>query len=189
MAREARKWGTKAQFAWFGLTALAGGGCDLHSKAWAEGTLRELPGQSMAVVDPWLELSLAYNRGTAFSFVRDLGDARWFFGVLALAVVIILALAVLRSRGTRLEVLALGTIAGGAIGNGVDRLFRLAPGGETGVVDFIKINYPWGGSWPTFNVADVLIAVGVGALLWVSLRRRKSSDDVTGSPPAAPSPA
>ena len=70
-----------------------------------------------------------------------------------------------------LELLAFGTIAGGALGNGIDRLVRLSPRGGTGVVDFIKINYPWGGSWPTFNVADVLVAVGVAVLLLRSFRR------------------
>lgn len=175
--------------------AVAGGGCDLQTKAWAERTLVDLPGQSLAVVDPWLELSLAYNKGTAFSFVPDLGDARWIFGVIALAVVVVLVVGVVRSYKNRLEVLALGTIAGGAIGNGVDRLLRLTPHGETGVVDFIKINYPWGGSWPTFNVADVLIAVGVAALLLASFRRRAdephadSAESAESAGSAAPAPA
>lgn len=155
---------------WFGLTAIAGGGCDLQTKTWAERALAGRPGQSLAIIDPWLEFDLAYNRGTAFSLVRDLGDARWFFGVLALAVVAILVVNVVRSQASRMELLALGAIAGGAIGNGIDRLIHLSAA-EAGVVDFIKVNYPWGGSWPTFNVADVLIAVGIGVLILGSMRR------------------
>ena len=155
--------------AWFGLACLLGGGCDLQTKAWAESVLGNARG-SLMVFEPWLELSLAYNRGTAFSFIPDLGTARWIFGVFALAMVLVLLVVALRSEGNRVDLLAFGTIAGGALGNGIDRLVRLAPRGGTGVVDFIKINYPWGGSWPTFNVADVLVAVGVGVLLLRSFR-------------------
>jgi signal peptidase II len=189
MSERSRKRRVWPRLGWFGAMAVAGGGCDLQTKAWAERTLADLPGQSMAVVDPWLELSLAYNKGTAFSFIPDLGDARWFFGVIALAVVVFLVVGVVRSYQDRLEVLALGVIAGGAIGNGVDRLLRLTPHGDTGVVDFIKVNYPWGGSWPTFNVADVLIAVGVAALLLAALRRRRDGEDTETAPPPTPSPA
>jgi signal peptidase II len=156
--------------AWFGLACVLGGGCDLQTKAWAEHALGNARG-SLMVVDPWLELALAYNRGTAFSFIPDLGAARWLLGLFALAMVIVLLVMALRSPGHRLELLAFGTIAGGALGNGIDRLVRLSPQGGTGVVDFIKINYPWGGSWPTFNVADVLVAVGVAVLLLRSFRR------------------
>lgn len=168
MAVSRRVLGSRA--AWFGLACLLGGGCDLQTKAWAEQALGRGAGPRM-IVDPWLELSLAYNRGTAFSFISDLGTARTIFGVFALAMVVVLLVVALRSADRRIDLLAFGTIAGGALGNGIDRLVRLAPRGGTGVVDFIKINYPWGGSWPTFNVADVLVAVGVAVLLLRSIRR------------------
>jgi signal peptidase II len=159
---------------WFAATGLLGGGCDLHTKAWAERTLSALPGRSMSIIDPWVELSLSYNRGTAFSVVRDLGAGRWVLGVVALAVVVALVAVLVRTRGDRVDALALGSIAAGALGNGIDRVFRLAPGGGTGVIDFVKLNYPWGGSWPVFNVADVLVACGVIVLL---LRRVLSRAD------------
>jgi len=168
--------------AWFGLACLLGGGCDLQTKAWAEQTLGSARGSRM-IVEPWLELSLAYNRGTAFSFVPDLGATRWIFGVFALAMVVVLLVFALRSPGHRVDLLALGTIAGGALGNGIDRLVRLAPRGGTGVVDFIKINYPWGGSWPTFNVADVLVAVGVAVLILRSFRRAPEPEPALDQPP------
>ncbi len=167
-----------ARLAVFVVMTLFGGGCDLRSKDWAEETLRDAPGWTMSLVEPYLELALSYNRGTAFSFVGDLGEARWVLGLVALAMVLVLLVMALRARDLY-GPLAMGMIAGGAIGNGVDRLFREAPGGGTGVVDFIRVNYPWGGSWPTFNVADVLVAVGVGMILVTSLRRD----------PAAPEPA
>ncbi len=170
--------------AWFAATSVLGGGCDLQTKAWAERTLAALPGKSMAVIEPWVELSLSYNRGTAFSVVRDLGAARWLFGIVALAVVVMLVVMLVRTRGDRLDALALGAIAGGALGNGIDRIFRLTPDGGTGVVDFVKLNYPWGGSWPVFNVADVLVAVGVAVLLLRRVVRR--ADPPAQQPAAAP---
>lgn len=158
----------------FGLITVAAAALDLLTKAWAVGALSDLPGQTMAVIAPWLELSLTYNQGTAFSIVRDLGAARWFFGVMSIAVLGVLCWMASRSQD-RLEVAALGILAGGAIGNGWDRVMRAAPQGGTGVVDFVKVNYPWGGSWPTFNVADAWLVIGVAALLLMMLRARKPS--------------
>lgn len=155
----------------FVLIGAAGSGCDLQSKAWAERTLMDAPGRSVAVIEPWLDLSLAYNRGTAFSAIPDLGDARWVFAVFAVAVIVALAAMVARLRPPWPEVVAMGAIAGGALGNAADRVFRLLPDGGTGVVDFVKINYPWGGSWPTFNVADILVVVGAIALVVLTYLR------------------
>lgn len=175
--------------AWFGLTAVAGSGCDLGTKRWAEETLQAISGHSKMVLEPWLELSLAYNRGTAFSLVQDLGTARWIMGLIALLVAVLLLVIVVRTRAVRFEALAFGALAAGAIGNGIDRMFHIAPGGGTGVVDFIKINYPWGGSWPSFNVADVLVVLGAGMLLLRGLRARAKPGPDDGARAGASSPA
>jgi signal peptidase II len=54
---------------------------------------------------------------------------------------------------------AVGLVAGGALGNLVDRV-------RTGAVtDFIEI-----GSWPPFNVADIAITVGVALFALILLR-------------------
>jgi signal peptidase II len=156
----------------FSVPCLLGGGCDLSSKAWAVETLAELPAQTMSVVAPWLDLSLSYNRGTAFSFVTDLGELRWVLGALSLFVVFLLVFVATRAKSSPLESGGLGMVAGGAIGNGIDRMFNELPSGGTAVVDFIRVNYPWGGSWPTFNVADALVAVGVFVVLLSGLRKR-----------------
>ena len=85
---------------WFGLACALDSGCDLQTKAWAEQALGTTHG-SLMLVEPWLELSLAYNRGTAFSLIADLGAARWIFGLFALSAVVGLLLLALRSPGTR----------------------------------------------------------------------------------------
>ncbi|MBL4688015.1 MAG: signal peptidase II, partial [Nannocystaceae bacterium] len=61
---------------------------------------------------------------------------------------------------------AIALVAAGAAGNLHDRLVRADAAGRHGVVDFLKINYPWGGSWPTFNIADVVLLLGVGLLFF-----------------------
>ncbi len=160
----------------FGLPCIFGAGCDLGTKSMAVDALADLPGHTMSVIAPWLDFSLSYNQGTAFSFVPDLGAARWILGVLSLLVVAAMLVIAFRNKTTRVEAIALGVVAGGAIGNGVDRMFRELPDGATAVVDFIRINYPWGGSWPTFNVADILVAVGVALLVIAGARRRPRGD-------------
>jgi signal peptidase II len=152
--------------------ALLGGGCDLSTKHWAQEVLGGLPGQSLTIIDPLVELSLSLNEGTAFSLVPDLGDGRLLFGIMSLLVVVALFVAVLRAPEQRVQAIAFGLIAGGAIGNGADRILR------AGVVDFIRLSYPWGGSWPTFNIADVLLVAG-GAMLLVQLWRVRGGPERT----------
>ena len=72
-----------------------------------------------------------------------------------------------RTRHRRIA-LALGAIAGGALGNIVDRIRQGA------VTDFIDFHLgDW--RWPTFNLADAAIVCGVAALLWTSMKRRKGT--------------
>ena len=163
---------------WFVASSVLGGGCDLGTKAWAERSLADQAGHSATVVEPWLEFSLTYNRGTAFSFIPDLGDTRWIFGLMAFVVVGLVALMALRKDVDRRDRIALGAIAGGAIGNGVDRLVGEPPG----VVDFVKVYLPGGGAWPTFNVADVLIGVGAAWILGRQLLSKPPPDPEDGSP-------
>lgn len=178
------RWPGRRAALWFSLLTTLSTGCDLGTKAWAEQTL-VVPGASVSVVEPWLELSLAYNRGTAFSLVPHLGDARWVFALLAAGIVALLLLLVLRRRPRGAELVALGMIAGGALGNGYDRAFRLTPAGDTGVVDFIRVHITSTYSWPTFNVADALLLIGVAWLLWLGLRRSGPDPDRSSDGPDA----
>jgi signal peptidase II len=147
---------------------------DLWTKAWAWEHLRR--GKPVVVIDPLLEFSFSFNLGAAFGFLNDASWSRVFFiavTVLALAYMTWLAFTLPTRRAYGF--VAVGLIAAGAAGNLHDRLVRANDGGHYGVVDFIKVNYPWGGSWPTFNVADALLLVGVVVLL-VYLRRE--TDDL-----------
>jgi signal peptidase II len=142
---------------------------DLATKHWVWTQLRP-SGDSVCVLGSTLELSFAFNRGTAFSVIRDVQYPLVFLPI-TLVVVALTAFIALRSPGVdRLRMVALGLVSGGALGNLHDRLFRVDALGDHGVVDFIVVNYPWGGSWPSFNLADTALVVGT-MLLMVSLSR------------------
>ena len=133
---------------------------DQLTKAWA---LRRLSGGRLVDVVGSLRFNLAYNTGTAFSLGSGKGLGPWI-SVLALAVVVGLSLGY--TSRFRLGAVASGLIAGGAIGNLVDRAFRGDDGFLHGaVIDFVDLQW-----WPVFNVADAAIVVGAGLLVLASLR-------------------
>jgi len=109
------------------------------------------------VIGDTLRWTLVYNPGAAFGL--HLGEhSRWIFTLLTLgALAILWRLYANSHRGERLRALAVALVAGGAVGNLIDRLRS-----PLGVVDFIDAGIG-GARWPTFNVADM--AVSVGALL------------------------
>ena len=122
---------------------------------------------------PFFNLTLAYNRGAAFSFLGNAGGwQRWFFASISVLVVGVLLVWMRRLKPVQWPLsLAFALIIGGAIGNLIDRLVY----GH--VIDFIDVYYKtW--HWPTFNIADSAITLGAGLLLldaWVEYRREKHS--------------
>ena len=116
---------------------------------------------------PGLALTYVRNKGAAFSLLATAPESirRPFFLLVTVAafvaVIYYLKQTPLRDRVTRL---ALGLVAGGAIGNAVDRV-RF---GE--VVDFIDMGVRGVFSWPIYNVADSAVCIGVGLLLWRAVK-------------------
>ena len=139
--------------------ALAGAVCalvlaaDQAAKAAIEDHL--VIGEYVGVVGP-LELTLSHNRGVAFGLAGGAGLKLILFTVIALGVVGYLFAREPRRSGMWL---AAGLVAGGALGNLVDRIRAGA------VTDFIAV-----GSWPPFNLADVSITLGVLLLIVIYLR-------------------
>ncbi len=116
---------------------------------------------------PSLNLTLAYNTGAAFSFLRDAGGwQRWLFVALALAAAVLI-LQWLRQldAGRAWLACALALVLGGALGNLWDRLML----GH--VVDFIDV-YLGAWHWPVFNVADSALTAGAVMILVDALRDR-----------------
>ena len=151
----------------FVLAAAATVALDLVTKVIAEATLLRTPGVS--VFGDWFQLRLVYNQGAAFGL--HVGPySRWIFFTVALVAVFVLARMSRSSPpGDRFRQLALGLVAGGAIGNLIDRV-RSA----RGVVDFLDVGI---GAlrWPTFNFADIAVSCGAIALaisLWREDARR-----------------
>src|SRR3954447_3536819 len=126
---------------------------DQGAKAAVEAHL--VPGQYEEVLGP-LELTLSHNRGVAFGLAGGAGVKLVLTTALALAVI-----GFLFSRNPQRPGmwLAVGLVAGGAIGNLADRIRADA------VTDFIAV-----GSWPPFNLADVSITLGVLLLVFLYLR-------------------
>jgi signal peptidase II len=137
---------------------------DQLTKWWALAALQPA-GTPHPVIPGFLNWTLAYNPGAAFSFLaQSSGWQRWFF--VLLAVVITGALVVWLARTARHEwrtAVPLALVVGGALGNLIDRLHA------SQVTDFIQVYYrDW--YYPTFNVADCGISVGAVLLILFGLR-------------------
>jgi signal peptidase II len=129
-----------------------------------------LPERSPIVLAPVLNLTFVRNSGVTFGLLNGFGE--WGHLLLAgLAICVVAALGVwLRRAETRLTAIALGAIAGGAIGNVIDRL-RFG-----WVVDFIDAHLGnW--HWYVFNLADAAIVCGVIALVIDSQWPRRAPAD------------
>jgi signal peptidase II len=141
---------------WYGISAVVIL-LDQWTKRLAEANLNY--GEAITVTS-WFDLTLAYNRGAAFSFLSEAdGWQRWFFTTIAAVVSLVITIWIWR-LGSRQRVLALGLalILGGALGNLYDRLML----GH--VVDFISWHYQHN-YWPAFNIADAAICGGAALLI------------------------
>jgi signal peptidase II len=186
----------------FGLVASVSLIADVSTKAWAEITLsRRNPFEpSIELIKDHLAFTLAYNPGGAWGlFQRHSEYVRrpFFLLVSLLAIAFIINLYGRLTPGPRALKWGLPLVLGGALGNLSDRIVR------SNVIDFIDYQAKWieamnrliakvvsGWSitdhWPTFNVADIAICVGVG-LMAVDMftSRRGASSSLPPRPPSS----
>ncbi len=106
-------------------------------------------------VTGFLNWVLVGNQGVSFGMLSGVGP--WVFVAIALAVTAGLMIWLWRSRQGWLA-WAVGLIAGGALGNVIDRARFGA------VVDFVDLHVA-DYHWPAFNVADSAITIGVGLVV------------------------
>jgi len=140
-------------------------------------------------------MRLAYNPGGAWSLLREAPEAFrrvFFISVSVAAIVFIVSLySRLQSRQRALK-WGLALVLGGALGNLADRIVR------SSVVDFVEYHAKWVESlnsllrhassswvvtdqWPTFNVADVWICIGVGLMAVDMFTSRRAHSRVPGA--------
>lgn len=132
---------------------------DQLTKHWALNALQDGP---IEVIGS-LQFNLRFNPGAAFSLGSGGRFGPW---IALLALVVVSTLALGYPARFKLGAVAAGLIAGGALGNLIDRGFRGDNGFLHGeVVDFIDLQW-----WPVFNIADAAICIGAVLLVLVSLR-------------------
>ena len=108
------------------------------------------------------KLQLVFNTGAAFSIATN---ATIFLS--GFSMVVAAGILYFMARVDSMKwALALGLVLGGIFGNLSDRIFREPYGLQGAVVDWISVL-----SWPTFNIADSAVVVGV--LLVVNLIWKK----------------
>jgi signal peptidase II len=132
---------------------------DQVTKAWARTALSD---SIIDIIPGFLRLALAENSGAAFGLFKSGGQIIAVFAVAAIGVIFF----AFRAVGHWADLIGLGLVLGGAVGNLVDRLTRgdgLLDGRVTDWIDLWFI--------PNFNVADAAISVGVALLLFGALRR------------------
>lgn len=142
---------------------------DQLSKYWVLEIL-DLPSLRQVAVLPFFYLTMVWNRGVTFGmFAADNANAQLILAAIALAAVVAFAVWLWRAQSWR-TALPVGAIAGGAIGNVIDRLRFGA------VVDFLHF-HAWDWSWYVFNLADAAIVCGVGALIAESFLRNEAKPE------------
>lgn len=120
------------------------------------------PPQPIALT-PFFNIVLVMNRGVSFGmFGGAPGWVPWALSAFAVLIAAALLIWMRVAKGAML-VAALGLVAGGALGNVIDRLRFGA------VVDFLDFHVgAW--HWPAFNVADAAISIGVLLLILDSFK-------------------
>ena len=148
------------KFVWFLIALAIALPLDQATKSWIVNNFHY--GEQLAVIPGFFDLTHVRNPGGAFSFFADGPPQQrmvFFIGSTLVAIVLLIVFLVRHEPRERLAPFALGAILGGALGNLIDRLVY----GE--VIDFLNFHLLGGYTWPTFNIADSAIVVGVAVLM------------------------
>lgn len=98
---------------------------------------------------PFFNIVYVENIGSAFGMFKSLGNA--FFMVIAALAMVFVTVLIIKDRDNRLS---FSLILGGAAGNLTDRIIRGY------VIDFLDV-YAGRFHWPSFNVADSALTIGI----------------------------
>ena len=130
--------------------------------------------QNITVIDDFFDLRYVENCASAFGMFGNVPESfrfPFFLIVSALAIGFVPYLYRKTPADQRLMVYALPFVLGGAIGNLIDRLINRY------VIDFIDWYIVRGETpmhWPTFNIADAAIVIGIGLMLLQMMQPKKT---------------
>lgn len=151
----------------FLLTVVLGVLADQFTKAWVVANIEHRVGE-IVIVPGWLSLVHAQNHGAAWGMLSDFAYRHLVFGAFTVVAVGFLVDTLRRlPRDDTFVAGSLGLILSGALGNAIDRVRQQY------VTDFVRVYTehptlaPWlrenlgSNEWPSFNVADSALVVGV----------------------------
>ncbi len=163
-------------------TAMAsaeGFGARLDAFLW---TIHPARSQTVAVIDSFWHFRYVENPGAAWGFLAG-SDASWRLPFFVLVSMCAMVFIIFYFRKTlpdqKFLRIALAMVFGGAIGNFIDRV-RL-----TYVIDFIDWHWYEGPTWPTFNIADAFISVGVALMILDMFLYKPATDQIDKKKEAA----
>lgn len=124
-------------------------------------------GENIELIPGYLRISYVLNYGVAFGLFSE-PQSSWkpyFLGGMAILAVMVIVIYSLRMPSERVFLqTALAVTTGGILGNFFDRILH------SSVVDFIEVHIQNRFYWPTFNIADSAITIGIAMLLIDTLR-------------------
>lgn len=173
---------TKNKLTWFLLIGAFWCAADLYTK---DRALEFLPkeGQTHAVFGETFQLANHHNTGGMWGVGKEWNP--WILRTVRLFAVVVIFVILLQTPATdRISIVALGLVLGGAVGNIYDSL-------QYGFVrDFLMFDFgfPPFDPFPTFNVADSGICIGVGLLAIQMIRHPDPTNAAAGEPAAGSGP-
>jgi len=146
-----------------------------HLTKWLVRASMDLSSEPVTLIPSLLRFSYVENTGVAFGlFSRS--EHAWKPYILAgMAVVAVVVIVIYSSRmpaNRTLLQLALAITMGGILGNFTDRILRGY------VVDFIELHYKEVLHWPTFNIADSAITIGIALLLIDTVKNPEMEEEL-----------
>jgi signal peptidase II len=154
---------------------------DQLSKWWVKENIHKSI-ERVDVIDGFFQLVHVENTGAAFGLLGDWPYAMYVFAVFTLvAIGVLISLYWEIPPEGRFMPAALAFILSGALGNAIDRVHKQA------VTDFLRVytDHPSVPTWlletfgtaeyPSFNIADVSISIGVVMFIYAELFMRKKA--------------
>jgi signal peptidase II len=142
-------------------------------------------GDQLTIIDGFFDLVHVRNKGAAFGFLSGWDSAYRdvFFYVLGFVALIFLYFFLKDLPSKKSNIIPVGMIFGGALGNIFDRIIRGSVvdflsfhiNNERVVGEILGFSYDFYLIWPSFNVADMGITIGVALLIIQSLKHKKKS--------------